>query len=782
MEHSTNNQRPGMGFNWKLYLSKLRKNIFWMLLSLVVFLVAAAAYVRYTTPLYQVVAFVEVRPPQNAASMLGGSPFTNASSVNAGMFQDMNSEIFKLQSAKLFGEVVDSLQLTIETTKNGRIKDQPAAADDMPFTIIVGKGPGARVPVYQFALGYDKFTVENERKKITAKYNTPVIIKQDTLLLSLKDKATLANNSSWTCRVLSREQAINKYKGRLLVSPVPKGGTGMLQVAMRDEIPARARQILEVLIAKYDAANFLFKNIGLRSEIAFLDSRLAAVNAELEGQENYVKNFKANNKINDVSTSANELLGNLTRLDTKKGDNSYKEHLLQLVEENISENTGNEERINVPGLQDVDLINLVGKYNDLVLQKKELLDKAAPMDIRLPPIKTKLEDTRRNIVQRIASIRKELATSNSFLEGQERSTTGRFVTLPAKEKDYIEVNRLLNIKQSLYIFLLQRKEDKNIEFASSGMKGSRIVDWHANDMQQPKPLLIYAGGLLVGLLLPAIVIGLRLATNKRVQTSTQISGATSIPMIGEIAFVAKKAAELVVTPANVTPVVEQFRTLRTNISYMNNGKENKVMLVTSGISGEGKSFISLNLANAFAIGKKKTVLLEFDLHSPCLSDYLQVTNTRGITDYLTSDCAAEEVVQPIPDCPDLYFISAGSSLPANPGEMILHNRMSSLFNYLRSHFEIVILDTPPLEAVSDALTISRWADSLLFVLRHKLSFLSVLTRLNQLYNDKKIPSPALIVNGIKPGEGFDNANGYGYGYSYKHRKKNKNGINKLKIA
>ncbi|WP_315817049.1 hypothetical protein [Paraflavitalea speifideaquila] len=152
----------------------------------------------------------------------------------------------------------------------------------------------------------------------------------------------------------------------------------MLQVVMRDEIPQRAQRIVDVLIYRYDLANYVFKNKSLRSEIEFLDNRLATVNEELNTQENYVRNFKASNKINDVSSSANQLLSSLSTIDTKKSDNEYKESLLKLIETNINTYNGKEERINVPGLQDVDLVNLVGKYNDLVAQKSTILEQGAP--------------------------------------------------------------------------------------------------------------------------------------------------------------------------------------------------------------------------------------------------------------------------------------------------------------------------------------------------------------------------------------------------------------------
>jgi capsular exopolysaccharide synthesis family protein len=270
--------------------------------------------------------------------------------------------------------------------------------------------------------------------------------------------------------------------------------------------------------------------------------------------------------------------------------------------------------------------------------------------------------------------------------------------------------------------------------------------------------------------------------NNRIEAWQDIYKATSLPIAGEIAFEGKNKDGIIITSGNRTPIAEQFRTLRTNISYISQGQPHKVLLVTSSISGEGKSFISLNLANTIAITKKKVVLLEFDLRNPGLSDKLGFDETPGIANYLQEEKTIEEIVMPVPEYENLSFISCGTPLPSNPGEIILTNRMQDMFSYLRKHFDYIIVDTPPIEAVSDALTLGKFADLSFFVVRHKYSLRSSLTLVNQLGEDQKIPHPALIINGIKPGHGFQNVYGYGYGNVGKNGRKKKNTNSNLKIA
>jgi tyrosine-protein kinase Etk/Wzc len=280
------------------------------------------------------------------------------------------------------------------------------------------------------------------------------------------------------------------------------------------------------------------------------------------------------------------------------------------------------------------------------------------------------------------------------------------------------------------------------------------------------------------------VIMIRFLLNKRIETPAEIYKATTLPIAGEIAYVGKMNEEMVMKADNVSPVAEQFRTLRTNISYLSQGTPNKVLLITSGISGEGKSFISLNLANTLAITNKKTVLIEFDLRNPSLAVHIGANSTTGMANYLAGETELSAIIQPVQQSENLFFISSGTPLPANPGEIILSNRMQLLFDYLRQHFDFIVMDTPPIEAVSDALSLGKWADSSFFVIRHKFSLRSSLVRMNRLYEDQKLPRPALIINGIKPGEGFNNVHGYGYGYGDMDKmKKKKNKVrSNLKIA
>lgn len=755
------------GFDISRLFRRILSNYFWFLFTIPVLVGGAYLYLKYSVPLFQVVSYLQIQPPNEGQSLIGGSPFSS-SGQQANNLPDMNGEVFKLQSTALFEQVVDSLRLDIEVSAKGKVKNQPMQVDSLPFVITTKRtNVHQSSEVFDLRLNKSGFELVSSNKKISGIYDKPFVVNGDSVLFQLRDSAAIGQ--TYTFQLKSKKEKAAEILGRFTVGPVPKGGSGMLQLTLKDEITSRAKMIIEVLIDKYDGANQDFKTKSLKSEMAFLDNRLNAVARELETQENTVRDFKASNKINNVSASADQLLTSLTDIDKQKNDNKYKETLLSNIENYIRNRP--DEKIQVAGVQDGELLGLVSAYNGKLTERASVLAYGAAQDLRLPPINTKIEDLKRSIENRINSLREELGTSNSYLAERERSTNSRFVTLPEKEKNYIEVNRLLNVKQTLYVFLLQRKEDKNIEFASSGFGGSRIVDWKFSNMREPRPLFIYAGALGAAILLPLLIIVIAFISNRKIDSFEDIYKSTAMPVAGEISYLPKNKENIVITEDNVSAVAEQFRTLRTNFFYLSKQLANKVVMVTSSISGEGKSFVSLNLGNSIAISGKKIVLLEFDLRNPTLSDKVNLEDKVGIHNYLSGEVSIEEIVNPVEGYPNLYFISAGTPLTPNPGEIILSNKMPTMFEYLRANFDYIILDTPPIEAVSDSLTMSKYVDSTFYIVRHKYSNKSSLTLINQLYKDKKLPNSVLVINGIKAGDGYRNAYGYGYGQKAKIKKK-----------
>lgn len=779
MENAQPEEEKKVSFDIKRYLSKLLKNFYWFLISIPLFVAAAYFYVHHTIPVYEVTTNVLIKQPTENANKLG-SAFGAAGSGMAAAQEssDVNNEVFKLKSASVVGAVVDSFKMDIKLYKKGSEQDEPLDVKSFPLDIQFRKNrklSTAPPPVYQLILHKNDFELKAKTINAKGNYNQPLTINGDTLTLQIKDNAVRPANGEYLLSYISRQSAIVDYISGLTISPVSKGGMGLLQVMVKDEIPDRAKASIGVLVNTYDIQNLDYNNQALRKEMEFLRARLTSAGAELQEQEKMVSNFKAGNQIYDVSTSANQLLGSLPTIDTKKSDNLLKQDMLSLVESNINSADGKEEIIpSTSGLQDPQLVDNINKYNQLVMQKRRVLDNGTSRDLRLAGINTQMQELRANVLRNAQNIRNEIKVNESSLAVQEHTITNRFSGIPPKEKKLVELNRLLNIKESIYTFLLQKKEDKEIELASTQVANSIIIDDGLGSINQyPKAINIYGIGLGAGVLLPALVMFIIVFLNKRVQTRQDIESLTTLPIAGEISDIEVTDNQLVVTTNNVSPEVEQFRTLRTNIYYLTPGLQRKTLLITSGKSGEGKSFVSANLANTMAIANKKVVLLEFDLRTVGLSEKIGVSKTVGLANYLMGEVGIDDILQKTPNSENLFFISSGYPLAPNPGELILSERMDDLFEFLKANFDAIVIDTPPVGPVSDALTLAKWADISFFVIRHKETLLTTLKLVNKLSEEQKLPHLKIIINGIKDNKDFNYGNNYGYGYGYEYGKQKK---------
>ena len=748
----------GSSFDFKRFLSKLVSNYYWFLLTIVLFGTAAYLYLRYTQPLYEVSTWILIKQP-NDITTIGGSAFSpsDKGSTTLVNFSDPLNEMFKLKSEAIIGEVVDSLNLDMNIEKIGKVKNKPIGMESLPFDISFRKSSRQnRLPVLTLVLSQGGYTLKSEKTNIKGYYDRPLIINEDTLLISLKPFENPDFSAEYSFTSSRHSSAVSKISSRITVAPAAKAGPGMLQISVRDELPRRAKKIIDVLINRYDQANLEFKNKSLRMEIDFLKDRVTAVSNELLRKENQVRDFKITNKVTDVSASANQLLGSLTNIDAKKSDIENKKYLADVVEASVKNVSGQEQVIsNTSGLGDAVVSNLVSKYNDLVLKKNNILDQGTVLHPRLPEINQELQALRTNILNSIANLRKELQANKDFLEAQERSTTGRFQSMPEKEKDYVQVNRLLALKESMYLFLLERMEDKQIQLVTSQIGESRIIDSRTgNSILYPKPTIIYGVAILLSILLPSMIILLRMMLNKKIETRKDIESATTLPIAGEIEMEPRTAKEIIVSAGYRSDIAEQFRTLRTNLIYLKQETPGKVLMITSSITGEGKSFVSLNLANTLSLTGKKVVLVEFDLRKPQLAKRLNLKTRPGLTDYLiTADMHVKDTVQNHPDYENLSFITCGP-IPPNPGELILHKRMQNLFEYLRNNYDYIVVDTPPVGIISDAIIIANWVDLTLFVIRHQFSYRSSLQLLNELNENKKLPRLSVVINSIKRNKGF----------------------------
>lgn len=754
-------QQEGSSFDFKHFLSKLLSNYIWIILALIISLFAAFLYLRYSTSRYQISGYI----------LVGGAELeTGANDIlaNAGLINSadkkesaVSNEIFILKSHKINGEVIDSLNLDIDVIRTGALKDKKVLDESLPINIVVKKAnPNATSALYKLNINNANYSISEEGIQRAGVYGLPLVINNDTVTISKKLNQNIAN-TEYSLQFHSRLSTLKKYISRLTIQPVSNGGVGLLKISIIDEMPELANQYINVLIHAYNLSYVEYKSQAIRRALIFLGDRLNTVSSELEQQENQVKDFKANNKIYDVSATANELLSNLQTLDVQKGANDYQDKLLNLVENSLRKSPGEEEIVaSASGIQDPVLSVQVATYNELVFKKQLIQNSGTKEDPRLAPINEQLNDVKNNILKNIGNIKRQFIALGNNVQSQENTITSKFQTLPEKEKQFVELSRKLTIKETQYIFLLQKKEETEIQLVSSDGDRSRTVDDILNEgLVDPIPSKIYALSALIGLLTPTLIIFLRVFLNQTIETRKEIEKGTSVPILGELG-ISKSDEPIVISANNRSIIAEQLRAIRTNLSFISANEAQKVFLVTSTISGEGKSFLSLNLGNSLAISNKRVAILELDLRKPMLSKNLGIHSKVGISSFLVQkDISPDQIIQPVENYPNLYLLNSGP-IPPNPGELIINTRMEELMSYLKANFDYVILDLPPIGLVADALSMARFADISLFVIRPNYSIRSSMHLVNDLYADKKFPKLSIVLNGLEP----KNGNGYGYGY------------------
>jgi tyrosine-protein kinase Etk/Wzc len=755
-------------FDLKHYFSKLLGNYVWIIISLVIMLFCSYLYLRYTTPKYQLTGYIIVGGQaleKGANDILANAGLVSGAENTASI---VNNEIFILKSHQLNGQVVDSMKLDVAVSRMGQVKDMPVRTDSLTVNIRVTKAdPNYSSPPFKLQLSANGFVLKGPENEYRGVYGQPVVIHGNTILIS-KKPGVAVKNEEFSLQLNSREKTIKTYLSRLTVEQAKNGGMGLLRIAVVDELPERAHRYIELLIHAYNVSYLDYQNQAIKRALVFLGERLETVTTELGQQENALRDFKASNQLYDVSITAQDLLSNLKTLDTEKNVREFQDDLLNLVERSVNGASGKEEIVvSTSGLEDPVLSAQVAQYNQLVTRKQMILSAGTVEDPRLDPVNEQLAEMRKNIQKNIVNIKRQHQAAQRSVSAQENKYTSRFQVLPEKEKQYVELTRKFSIKESQYIYLLQKKEETELQLVSSNAERSRPVDDILSDgIVWPIRNQVYIIAVLLGILIPAFIILLKVLLNQKIETRKEIEKGTNVPILGELSL-NKSDEAIAITTNNRTAIAEQLRAIRTNLSFMGANTKQKVFVVTSSVGGEGKSFVSLNLGNSLAISNKKVAVLELDLRKPMLSKNLGVNNNIGISNYIINEnIYPEEIIQAVKNCPNLFLLNSGP-VPPNPGELIIHPRMSELISYLREHFDFVILDSPPVGLVADSLSLAKLSDISLFVLRPNHSLRAAIPLINDLQRGNKLPRLSLIINGIQPEKGYGGYGSYGSkGYGY----------------
>jgi len=758
------------GIDFKRILGSVLSKWYWFVLSLFVTFSLGFLYLRYTTPLYSIESMILIEEKQKGVGSLLNKLNEGSNSNENGNNPNLFNEMFMLTSQDLVGMAVDSLDINIQYWAKGRIREDELY-DKSPIQVVFDSLGflGDNIQTLRFTQLVDGLFEFNEGQiKSNILYGSWIKRPYGRFKILYRkgpevNRGYLTNKTEIVVRISPLKNSIKQTLGVFRVN-VSDGRTSLLNLFYTDNIPQRGVDFMNVLIYYYRKKELEDLNQSAEKTREFINLQKTNFIEELQSRDSIEEEIKTQNKIIDVKTQASTILSSKAAQQEKIQQFVMQKQAVQGLKDNVIEGVGSRyEIIAGVGVTDPVVGSLITEYNTLV-QKKELLERnVAPMHPSLVKIKSDIAALRKNIADAcdrvIASI--NISIQNASRNVAEYNQT--MASIPAAERSINNTKREYPLLQQVYLYLYQRGVENDITQYAASNKSKVVVAPYAIDAPiKPVRKNVYAIVIIMGLLIPGGIIITRVMLNNKVINEKDIESITTLPVIGSIARTSSgDKKQIVVGPHIRTGVAEQFRLIRANLEFMSSAGSKKVYLVTSSMSGEGKTFVSLNLGITMTLAKKRVVIMEYDLRKPKLSSYLGLHNEGGISSYLAGISGIEKVIKASGVHENLYIANCGP-IPPNPGELLVLPTAQQLIEELHEMFDIIIMDTAPIGLVSDALILSQHSDINMFVVRQSYTMKEQIRLFDTLYKERKIRNAAILFNGVE----YLRKYGYGYGGSY----------------
>jgi capsular exopolysaccharide synthesis family protein len=689
----------------------------------------------------------------------------------------VENEIEVLRSYDLMEEVVKREKLYVSYSVEGRIRDIPLYGTAIPFQLQV-LSPDSIVGLAKWtvSLAASKFNVTSGKQTLNGLGYGNIYSLNGLRFRFMPNETYPAPGGSlasvqgtFFVDILPVNYATGLYNGKLLVAPVSKQAS-VVNLSINDEHIERARDVLATLIDIYNSQSLDDKNKVTSNTIDFLNDRLKSVARDLQGVEGQVEQFKSDHNITDISSDAQQFMDMAKSIDLSRAESQTRMNIVAALENDLVLNQDNPGLVpSSLGIEESSLNSLIEKHNTLILQKEraEKNPEIGPKNPLIVDLQTQVREARKKLLENVRNLKQAYQIALDDVSRRDEQLKGRIRNMPQLERKLVEIKRNQNVEESLYAFLLQKREEAAVTLASNIPDSRTIVKSRGLGAVSPSSKIIWMIALLVGLLTPFIIMMVVDFFNTKVGDSAEVEQKADVPLLGVISHIKKISSPIVITEKSRSVVAEQIRTLRTAIGFTGKGREVKKILITSSQPGDGKSFVSLNLAASYALLGKKTVLVELDLRKPHVGKYIGVQAQHGISGILAGKMELDKVLIKVPNFDhELYLLPAGY-LPPNPSELISTANMEQMVADLTERFDYIIIDTPPFGLVTDAVLLQKYVDITLAVLRQGHTSKDVYDELNQRRRQKPDYPMYAVLNGVGRRKRYQQGYGYGkYGYGY----------------
>ena len=720
---------------------------------------AAMIYLRYATPMFVGETSILFKNEKGSGPS-ETAVFSDISMLNPQ--RNIDNEILMLKSKNLMERVVNELHLEISYIVEGSVRDIELYGKDLPLKII----PKEYAPSFygkQIIIRFqdnNSFELKDGSNELY-RFGQEIKKSYGTFTIVLHSEATFTEKSKPLKITFKNPKSVaNGYASKLDVRPISKN-VAALKISVVDPIPERATDLLSKLIEVYEDESIEDKNLIAKKSVDFIEDRLTYLTQELSSVEQNVEQYKQQYELTDVGTQGQEYMQAASANRKELEEVNVQIDVLRSIENYLKSQSGNEYEL-VPStlsISDFTLSGLITSFNELQLERERMLRTSLPNNPIIININEQLENLRNNILENLKNIKNGLYITRRSLQAQSGLVGDKIQKVPVMEREFIEITRQQEIKQAIYLYLLQKKEESALSLASQ-VSNTRIIDQPISRgpvSPNKTNTVAYAG--ILGLFLPFLGLYLKDLLSNKIESRREVSKLTNTPILGEVCH--DNSEELIVANANKrTPIAEMFRLLRTNLRFSLAGKENKVILVTSSKSGEGKTFFSINMGASLAGADKKVLIIEFDLRRPKMLKSLNLSKRKGLTEYLVGDVSSiDEVIRPSEVEKNMDVISAGA-LPPNPAEIILNEKVSQLIRDMRDRYDYIILDCPPVGMVADALTLNEHVDTTIYIVRYNYTEKDQIKIVDDIFENKKLKNTLIVLNDSKK----LNGNNYVYGY------------------
>lgn len=771
----------------------------WFVASVIVCVALAWGYLRLTTPIYNVSATVLIKDEKKGggASMsselekMGMDGFVSSSG-------NIENEIEVLTSRTLAREVVSSLGLFVTYMDEDRFPKRelyrtspvlvsltPQEADKLPQPMEVGMilQPSGVMDV-QIKVGEKEYQKRFEKLPAVFPTNEGTVAffaNNDTLSPIRPESVTKERHIT---AYINRPFSVAKgYAGSLSITPTSKA-TSVVTVSLNNSNTQRGKDYIDKLLEVYNINANNDKNEVAQRTAEFIDERIGIISKELGNTERDLENFKRGAGITDLTSEAQIALAGNAEYEKKRVENQTQINLVMDLQRYL-QGTEYEVLPSNVGLQDAGVAGAIDRYNEMVSERNRLLRTSTESNPAIVNLNASIRAMRGNIQTTLDATLKGLEITRADLAREASRYSRRISDAPTQERQFVSIARQQEIKSGLYLMLLQKREENAIVLAAIANNAKIIDEAQADGAPiSPKRMTIYLAALVFGIGIPVGIIYLIGLTKFKIEGRADVEKLTSLPVIGDIPLADEKNGSIAVFENQNNLMSETFRNVRTNLQFMlENGKN--VILVTSTISGEGKSFISANLAISLSLLGKKVVIVGLDIRKPGLNKVFNISKKEhGITQYLTNPAINLMDLVQASDINKNLYILPGGTVPPNPTELLAREGLEKAIETLKKNFDYVILDTAPIGMVTDTLLIGRVADLSVYVCRADYTRKTEFTLINELAENNKLPNLCIAINGLdlqkkkygyyygygKYGKYYGYGKRYGYGYGYGEHK------------